>query len=241
MPHTLSGYPQAFGRLDLASASVGQAGGARTGHALVACVAAGGSPAHPYSTSYALLAGPEAARNLADAIHFLCVLYGRHPGVIDHAASRATEPAERSWFAFATDAFVAERGLLARLAVAAGPIPSTPGAADSESAVAAQRHAIEMLARSERKGCALGAALAVALDWVQVRLVLDAAAQRFGVEAPPYLLGDAAGIRELAGKAATSAAMERAMMFGADQIAVQHRGLWDLLEARQLARDHQHA
>jgi len=220
----------------LASASVGQAGGVRTGHALAACVAAGGSTAHPYSSSPDLLKGPHAARNLADAVHFLYVLHGRQPGVVDHAAGRAVEPAERSWFTLAVSAFAIERTLLAKLAVAVGPIPSTPGAADSESAVLAQRHAIEMLAQSERKGCALGAAMAVALDWVQVRLVLDAAAQRFGIEVPPYLLGDSAGIRELAARAATSAAMERAMMFGADQIAIQHRGLWDLLEARALAR-----
>jgi hypothetical protein len=220
----------------MASTSVGQAGGARVGHAFYACVAAGGSAAHPYSMSPVLLKGPEAARNLADAVHFLCVLHGRHPGVIDHASSRAVDVSERSWFALATSAFGAERALLARLAVAAGPIPSTPGSADSESAVAAQRHAIEMLAQSERKGCALGAALALALDWAQVRLVLDAAAQRFGVEAPPYMLGDASAIRELAANAANGAALERAMMFGADQIAIQHRGLWDLLEARQLAR-----
>jgi hypothetical protein len=221
----------------MASASVGQADGARLGPALLACVAAGGSAAHPYSSSVALLKGPESARNLADAVHFLCVLHGRHPGVIDHAAGRATEPAERNWFLLALDAWGVERGLLARLAVAAGPIPSTPGAADSESAVAAQRHAIEMLAQSERRGCALGAALAVALDWAQVRRVLEAAAQRFGVESAPYLLGDVAGIKELAADAAGSAAMERAMMFGADQISIQHRGLWDLLEARQLARE----
>jgi hypothetical protein len=220
----------------MASTSVGQAQGARLGTALLACVSAGGSAAHPYASSHALLAGPDAARNLADALHFLCVLHGRHPGVIDHAASRSTDPAERSWFALATEAFAAERALIARLAVAAGPMPSTPGAADSESAVAAQRHAIEMLAQSERRGCALGAALAVALDWVEVRAVLDIAAQRFGVPAAPYLLGDPSALRSLASTSASSAAMERAMMFGADQIAIQHRGLWDLLEARQLAR-----
>lgn len=220
----------------MASPSVGQASGARLGPALIACVAAGGSAGHPYLVSHALLQGPDAARNLADAVHFLCVLHGRHPGVIDHAANRSTDAAERSWFKLAIEAFASERALLARLAVAAGPIPSTPGAAGSESAVAAQRHAIEMLAQSERRGCALGAALALALDWAEIRAVLDAAAQRFGVTTPPYPFGDASELRSLASTSATSAAMERAMMFGADQIAIQHRGLWDLLEARQLAR-----
>jgi hypothetical protein len=35
--------------------------------------------------------------------------------------------------------------------------------------------------------------------------------------------------------------VERAMLFGAEQISVQHFGLWDLLEARQLAREAQAA
>jgi hypothetical protein len=31
--------------------------------------------------------------------------------------------------------------------------------------------------------------------------------------------------------------MERAMLFGAQQVFAQHRGLWDLLEARTSARN----
>ncbi len=31
--------------------------------------------------------------------------------------------------------------------------------------------------------------------------------------------------------------LERAMLFGAQQLFAQHRGLWDLLEARASARD----
>jgi hypothetical protein len=30
--------------------------------------------------------------------------------------------------------------------------------------------------------------------------------------------------------------MERAILFGAQQLALQHRSLWDLLEARRQAR-----
>jgi hypothetical protein len=33
-----------------------------------------------------------------------------------------------------------------------------------------------------------------------------------------------------------SASFERAMSFGAQQLLAQHRGLWDLLEARKAAR-----
>jgi len=36
--------------------------------------------------------------------------------------------------------------------------------------------------------------------------------------------------------AATSPSVERAIAFGAQQMLVQHRGLWDLLEAREIAR-----
>ena len=220
----------------MASASVGRAGGARAGATLLACVAEHGSRAHAWLASDALLKGPHAARNLADAVHFLCTLHGRHPGVIDHAANRHVEPAARAWFGGATAAFAAERAFLARLAVAAGPLPSTPGAGDNDAAVRSQRHAIEMLAQSERKGCALGAALALAADWAAVRPVLDAAAARFEVPCAPYALGEPGALQALAEAIAATPAVERAMLFGAEQIAVQHHGLWGLLEARAEAR-----
>ena len=220
----------------MASVSVGMEGSAGIGGKLLACVTGHGSTAHPYRTSDALLKGPEAARNLSDAVHFLCFLHGRYPGVIDHAAGRCVEPEARAWFASASGAFAAERAFLARIAVAAGPIPSTPGAADSEAAVTGQRHAIEMLAQSERKGCALGAALAVAADWIAIRSVLDAAAVRFGLDVPPSYLTKSDGLSQLADSLAGSPSFDRAMLFGAEQIVVQHHGLWCLLEARQQAR-----
>ena len=220
----------------MASLSVDKAGSAGIGEKLLACVAEHGSAAHPYPASVALLRGPNAARNLSDAVHFLCTLHGRHPGVVDHAANRCIDPAARAWFTSGTQAFAAERAFLARLAVAAGPVPGTPGSADSEGAVISQRHAIEMLAKSERNGCALGAALAVAIDWASIRKVLDCAAQRFGIEPPPYGLAEATDFRAIAAGVAVSPSIERALLFGAEQIVVQHHGLWELLEARQQAR-----
>jgi len=219
----------------MGSASVGRVGGARIGATLLACVAEHGSAVHPYVSSETLLKGPHAARNLADAVHFLCTLHGRHPGVIDHAANRHVEKAARAWFATATAMSAAERAYLTRLAVAAGPLPSTPGAGDNDAAVRHQRHAIEMLAQSERKGCALGAALALAADWTSIRVVLDAAARRFGLESYPYGL-EPESVRGLADEIAATASVERALLFGAEQIALQHRALWDLLEARAEAR-----
>jgi hypothetical protein len=213
----------------MASVSVESAGGVRTGALLVACVADHGSATHPYYTSPALSNGA----NLADAIHFLCALHGRHPGVVDLAATRIVDPAGRAWLASAAEGAAAERGLLTRLAVAAGPIPSTPGGGGSEGAIQAQRAALATLAQSDRKGCALGAALALAADWVAVRTVIEAAAKRLGLEVPAAGLGDEARLRAVADEAAQ---VERALLFGAQQLALQHRALWDLLEARQQAR-----
>ena len=64
-------------------------------------------------------------------------------------------------------AYLSEYDLLtlARLVVAAGPMPSTPNHAEAESAINTQRHALDMLSQSDRNGCAIGAAFALALDW----------------------------------------------------------------------------
>lgn len=203
---------------------------------LVALVRADGSGGHPYLTAPELTGGREATRNLADAAHYLCVLHGRFPGVIDHAASRTEHPAALGWLAAAAEGFAAERALLTRLAVLTGPQPSTPGQAESEAAVLQQRHALEMLARSDRNGCALGAAFALALDWHAIRGVLDAAARRVTIDIGQLALPNEEETRTVAMAFAETPALERAMSFGAQQILAQHRGLWDLLEARQAAR-----
>jgi hypothetical protein len=220
----------------MASATAAQAGGARTGQLLLASAAEQGSAAHPYLIETKPLKGGDASRDLADLIHFLCALHGRHPGVIDHAANRVTDPEARRWVGTALEGFAEERGFLARLAAAAGPIPSTHGAADSDNALRIQRHAILMLAQSERQGCALGAAMALVLDWQALRVLMDAAAARFGVPAPACSLPDPAATGAVADAVGRTAAVERALLFGAQQILVQHYGLLDLLETRQQAR-----
>jgi hypothetical protein len=220
----------------MASASVETAGGPQTGALLLARLAEHGSAAHPYAASAQLLKGPNAGRDLADLIHYLCVLHGRYPGLVDHAAARVVEPEARAWLTNATYGFAGERAYLARLAVAAGPVPSTPGSAGTDAAVLGQRHAMETLAQSERRGCALGAALALVLDWAVVRRCLDAAAIRLGLDAPAYPTAGRDDVTGLADSYAASAQVQRALLFGAQQILVQHHGLWDLLEARQQAR-----
>jgi len=217
----------------MATRSVETARGTRTGALLIACVAEHGTAGHPYFASEALRRGPDAARNLADSIHFLCALHGRHPGIVDHAGCRTVEPGGRAWLATAAEAMADERLYLTRLSVAAGPIPSTPGGAGSETAIVAQRAALATLAQSDRRGCALGAALAFAADWAAIRTILDAAAAKLGVEPRPLTLGNGELLREVADGAVGN---ERALLFGAQQLALQHRALWDLLEAREQAR-----
>lgn len=220
----------------MASVSVAKAGGARTGALVVACVAEHGSGAHPYFASDTLLAGPESARNLADAVHFLGALHGRFPGVVELAALRSIEPAAKFWLSEAGEAMAAERAWLARLAVAVGPIPGTPGGTGSETAVIGQQGALSTLAQSDRRGCALGAALAFAFDWAPIRNLLDGTARRLGLEVSPSGFGPAEEITAIADEAGAAAPIERALLFGAQQLALQHHGLWDLLEARQQAR-----
>jgi len=224
------------GGFQMATASPGMANGARTGALLVSAVAERGSVAHRWSRSASLLRDGDSARNLADLLHFLCILHGRYPGVVDHAAARNVDPGPRAWLAQAAYAFAGERAYLAKLAVAAGPVPGTPGASASDAAVLSQRHAMEMLAQSERRGCALGAAMAVMLDWAAIRSALDVAAQRWGIETPAYAAADPAAIAEVANACAPEGAGQRALLFGADQVLVQHYGLWDLLESRAAAR-----
>jgi len=203
--------------------------------AVGALLAADGGKTHPYIASAIFARGREAARDLADAVHLISSLHGGHPGVVDLAQQRPPEETVRAWLDAAAEGFAEERAYLMRTVVAAGPLPSTPGHAGCETAVAGQRHALEMLARSERKGCALGAAAALVLDWRAIRTVVDAAAQRFGVTlTPPALpsMRQTLGVLELI----ESPAAERAIVFGAQQLLIQHRGLWDLLEARSGAR-----
>ena len=99
-----------------------------------------------------------------------------------------------------------------------------------------QRHAIETLALSERRGCALGATTALVADWRAVRAVLDRAAARMGIDSPPLSLPDASAVVAVIEASVEGPAAERALAFGGEQLLLQNRGLFDLLEARAEAR-----
>lgn len=201
---------------------------------LATIVAADGCAGHPHVAH--LMTPQVPLRDLVDAIHAFCAVHGRHPGMIDEAHDHCAQPDARGWLAAAGAGFVVERGALVHLIAAAGPLPSTPGQSETEAALTHVRHTVSILARSDRAGCATGAAVAFVEDWGVVRDVMQRAASALGVDIAPVTLpvgGQTAAALE--GLDLTQGTM-RAMAFGARQILSQQRGLWDLLAARARAR-----
>lgn len=199
---------------------------------LASLVATDGTAAQTHAL---MLARPVAStRDLADAVHALCIVHGspdRKLPTLDTA-----DAALQSWITRVSGIRADERAFMARLAADVGPIPSTPGHAATEAALLTQRQVLDRLSASDRAGCALGAAIALTLDWVAVRAVLDNAARRLFGTGPDATHEFARQITALLAQAPLPAGVERAMLFGAEQLLAQHRGLWHLLEARASAR-----
>lgn len=191
-----------------------------------------GGAGHPHVQ--ALLMPQALLHDLTDAVHALCAVHGNHPSMIDYAMARGIQLETLPWLIRSSNAFDHERAFLANLTSAAGPLPSTPGQAQADAALTQLRHTLEMLANSDRRGCATGAVSALILDWQAIRQLLDHAANRFGIEAPPELLPDP--IRREVDGDDPALGIARARGFGATQLLNQHRGLWELLEARASAR-----
>jgi len=202
----------------------------------LARVAGEGCARHPYLSSLLEASGRHSGRDVADAIHLLCSLHGRYPGLIELALQRCPKGPVQDWLGRASESFERERLYLVRLTSAVGPLPSTPGAAETEASLMAARHALETLAMSERNGCALGAATALVGDWWPIRRLLDRAAARVGVEPPAPSLPDEASVVTVIDSGADTPASSRALAFGGEQLLLQHRALLDLLEARAEAR-----
>lgn len=209
---------------------------ASVAEAQLARVAADGCARHSYLNSLLEASGRHSGRDLADAVHLLCSLHGHYPGLIEIALERAPDGLVHNWLTRASEGFERERLYLVRLTAAVGPLPSTPGAAETEASLVAARHALETLAKSERNGCALGAATALVGDWWPIRRMLDRAAARVGTEAPSPSLPDEMSVLAVIDGGAGSPASARALAFGGEQLLLQHRALFDLLEARAEAR-----
>jgi hypothetical protein len=207
-----------------------------TAEVQLARVADEGTARHPHLSFLIESTDHNSPRDVADAVHMLCSIHGHHPGLIEQALELAQKGPAQDWLARAATAFERERLYLVRLTAAVGPLPSTPGAAETEATLLAQLHALEILAKSERRGCALGAASALVSDWWPIRRLLDRAAARAGIEAPAPSLPDEASVVSVIEAECETPASERALGFGAEQMLLQNRGLFDLLEARAAAR-----
>ena len=204
--------------------------------AQLARVASEGCARHSHLNALLEAAGPHSGRDLADAVHLLCSLHGRYPGLIQIALERCPKGPVHEWLGRASDGFERERLYLVRLTSAVGPLPSTPGAAETEASLVAARHALETLATSERDGCAIGAATALIGDWWPIRRLLDRAAARGGTDTPAPSLPDETSVVAIVEYATQSPGSQRALAFGGEQLLLQHRALFDLLEARAEAR-----
>jgi hypothetical protein len=154
--------------------------------------------------------------------------------MIDYAMARGIQIETLPWLIQSSTAFAYERAYLASLTSAAGPLPSTPGQAQTDAALTHLRQTLEMLANSDRRGCATGAVSALILDWRSIRRLLDHASARFALPAPKSIMPEP--ILHDAEEEAQIVGLARARGFGATQLLVQHRGLWDILEARASAR-----
>jgi len=204
-------------------------------HDIAALAATDGCARHPVLSR---LTGARAtARDTADAVHALCAIHGRPVTLFGTAARQAIPSADQPLLDEAETAFAQERAYLAALVAAVGPLPSTPGQAESVAAFAALRHTFDTLAASGRNGCAIGATIALMIDWETFRRLLDTAAAQHAVDRPANALPDHAIVLRCYATAATAAGVHRAIRFGAQQAFAQHRGLFDLIEARAIARD----
>src|SRR5688500_15367370 len=177
----------------------------------LARVASDGSSRHRHLTALLEASGLNSSRDLADCVHLLCGLHGSPPSLVELAHRNAEAGPARDWLARAAEGFERERNFLVRLTSAVGPLPSTPGAAETEATMNAQRNALEILATSERQGCALGAAAALVGDWWPIRRLLDRAASRAGLDSPAPALPDESSIQAAIDSAYDTPASERAL------------------------------
>lgn len=214
--------------------SAAQTGQPVFGASIAALVAEQGSASANWRRNMA--GGRFASDDAADLVHILCGLHGLHPGLLDRSANHCPDSASAAWFRDAIRGFADERRALVALTVAVGPAPSTQGEDATTVALLGHARALDMLAVSERRGCALGVAAGFVLDWRPLRAGLERVAKRLSFDLPPCLLplaDETIGVLNVAGQ---DSAVCRAIHFGAFQLGLQQGGLWRLLEARHRAR-----
>ena len=81
--------PVVFGvLLRMAYGTLQEAARPRAAETIGALLGDEGGRSHPYIACNIFARGREAARDLADAVHFIADLHGRHPGMIDLAREK---------------------------------------------------------------------------------------------------------------------------------------------------------
>ena len=179
---------------------------------------------------------PHAARNLADAVHLLCSLYGRHPGLLDMALEPQPERPGRRLAAGSG------RRLRARAAVRRPPdLRGRPLAEHARRGRDRSRLA-RPAPRDRNPGQIRAARLrAWRRDRLRRRLARRPAdARPRGGPGRGRMPGrrscpTTTSIARVIDAASDGPASERALGFGGEQLLLQHRGLFDLLEARAAA------
>jgi hypothetical protein len=73
--------------------------------AQLARVAGDGSARHPHLLALLDGTGPHSGRDIADAVHLLCSLHGRYPGLVELALQRCPKGPVREWLSRASDSF----------------------------------------------------------------------------------------------------------------------------------------
>ncbi|MGJ3626336.1 DUF6975 family protein [Sphingomonas sp. MMS24-JH45] len=186
----------------------------------------------------ALLSPPAPLRDLSDAVHALCVLHGIFPGFVDQTRSACTETQLTPWLDVAAATIAQERALLSfARPPPSGRCPPRPARrrrrapswhCGTRSACSPGR-----IARAVRPG----RLIAFVLDWQAIRGVLDIAASRHATRSDQGFDPLMRRTHALLHRYDPAVGQVRAMMFGAQQLLAQHRGLWHLLEARASARN----
>lgn len=168
----------------------------------------------------------------ADVAHFLNIAFGRFPGIVDHAAATIGDALARDWLDQSVAGFAVERAFLNRLTVAAGPIHRQVGQERISATLDSLARSMDMLATSERAGCAAGAAIAFVMDWQQTRPLLEHIALSLSIEVPSQALPPRESSLALVDMLSATPAVQRAMAFGSQQMLAQQKGLWRIIEAR---------
>lgn len=193
-----------------------------------------GTAAHPHVRQLIELGRHIPREIAADTLHFLSLLHGRKPSIFEIVFTGHHAGAGAEWIKDVSACFTSDRTLLAQLVVAAGPPPSLSRQMQTEEVAGAMRRALLTLARSDREGCALGTANALARDWPATEKLIQALSKALGIDTVirHYRWPDQAALDAALLRVANQPFVERAINFGARTLISQNRAFWDLLEAR---------